>query len=141
VENDRKPEVTPRQAAKALAVTPRTITNYIREGKLTARREGKRVFIPIEEIEKLRMKISQKKEFPEKSKFFQEISSPSDESFRKISPSFHFDPAQHIILSREEWQETIRKLGQYEERLKLLEGPKESGKDERPWWKRLFRRT
>jgi len=49
-----EPTVTPREAARTLHVTPRTIYNWIAEGKLAAHRVSKRVTrIPLSEVERL----------------------------------------------------------------------------------------
>lgn len=132
------PEVTPRQAARALGVTTRTIFNYIKAGKLIARKEGKRVFIPIAEIEKFRQeyfsekeKISQK--LPEMPRQNQEISMPLQETFVTGAINFHFDPLRHIIVERSHYEGLLTRLGQYESEMKLL-------KDDRPWWKKIFSR-
>lgn len=132
------PEVTPRQAAKALGVTTRTIFNYIKAGKLKARKEEKRVFIPIAEIEKFRQENSLEKEksdqnLLEMSRQSQEISTPASETFITGTISFHFDPLRHIIVERSHYEGLLTRLGQYESEMKLL-------KDDRPWWKKIFSR-
>ena len=132
--DERKPEITPRQAAKALAVTTRTVFNYIKKGKLTSRKDGTRVFIPIDEIEQMRMKAhiengKAPQKFPETPPGDHEISSPGAET----TINFQFDPSRHLIVERSHYEGLLTKLGHYEMEVKLL-------KDERPWWKRIFRK-
>lgn len=134
MKDETVPEVTPRQAAKALNVTPRTIFNYIKQGKLTSRKEvkGNRVFIPIDEIEKMRMKATienekSPKKFPEPPQADNEISSPGAETTIK----FQYDPSKHLIVERNHYEGLLTKLGHYELEVKML-------KDERPWWRRFW---
>lgn len=138
MKDDEKPEVTPKQAAKALSVTSRTIFNYIKSGKLSSRKDGRRIFIPIDEIEKLRMENEDEKEnfhlkVPETAISVDAISSQQDEIFMKGSINFQFDPAKHIVVERNHYEGLLTRLGQMESEVKLL-------KDERPWWKKLFGR-
>lgn len=135
------PEVTPLQAAKALGVTKRTVFNYVRKGKLKSRKEGHRVFIPIAEIENMRMKLSietmnKPPSFPEKAQLESETSISG-------SISFQFDPSQQLIVERREYEALLVRLGHLENELKFLTHEPESGKREetktwamtpKMWW-------
>ncbi len=135
------PEVTPRQAAKALGVTKRTVFNYIRKGKLTSRKEGRRVFIPIAEIEQLRMKLSL--ETMNKASSFPEKAPPESETSSSGSIAFQFDPSQQLIIERREYEALLVRLGHLENELKFLTHEPEGGKREesktwamtpKMWW-------
>jgi DNA-directed RNA polymerase specialized sigma24 family protein len=107
-------EVPPKEAALALNITLRTVHNYIKQGKLKHRKKKNRIFIPVSEIERLKNEKLQKKakssiDFPESTK----ILTP------EIAP-FQFDPMQHVILERREYEDLLVKLGHLEQEISSM---------------------
>ena len=126
------------EAAEKLGVTSRTIYSYLKDGKLSSRKEGKRLHIPAGDIEKLQ------------------------------SPTVTYDPQKNNVIDRGEYEELIRaktalkdlenlrhqhdgllvKLGQLEaevrftreENQKLLSDLNFRDEKKLPWWKRVFAR-
>ncbi len=46
-----------------------------------------------------------------------------------------FDPFKHVVIEREKWEGLLTRLGQLEEKTRLLEAPAKIG-----WWNRLWSR-
>jgi excisionase family DNA binding protein len=109
-------EITTKEASRLLGVSTRTIFTYIKEGKLTPRKERNKTLLLLDEVESIRKEASQR---------------------------FSIDPLKHIVLEQEKYEGMLIRLAQLEERNRFLTSQLDTQtkllEDRRPWWKRFLR--
>jgi len=109
--------LTVEDAAVELNVSTRTVYAYLKEGKLKAKKHGKRLHILKASIDRLK------------------------------APTFQFDPTKQVVLIRTDYDGLLVKLGQLEAEVRLVREENQRllvdmrFRDQKkiPWWKRIFK--
>jgi excisionase family DNA binding protein len=88
------------EVAQRLAVSTRTVHRYLKKGLLEAKRDGSRVYVSEESLRKI-------------------------DSLKAAKVQGLVDPTRHVVVERDDWQDTVTRLAQLETEQQYLLGFKE----------------
>ena len=88
------------EVAQRLSVSTRTVHRYLKKGLLEAKRDGGRVYVSEESLRKI-------------------------DSLKAAKVQGLVDPTKHVVVERDDWQETVARLAQLKTEQQYLLGFKE----------------
>jgi excisionase family DNA binding protein len=92
------------EVAQRLAVSTRTVHRYLKNGLLEATKDGGKVYISEESLRKI-------------------------DSLKAAKVQGLVDPTRHVVVERDDWQETVTRLAQLETEQQYLQGFKEEAEE------------
>ena len=124
------------EAAEVLKLSPKTIRRYIKAGKLPSTKVPTK-FGDEYRITEIPQALKEEAEVQAESQSKVEIV-PVDQPSSTLDAQFLYQENMRLMAQLGAATERLRQM---EDKLKLLEAPKEEPAVHRPWWKRLFGRA